>query len=100
MAGIYILFLFVVLLLPQLYPVTAVSVQIRPGSYYIVLTRQTTLNYAPICIGIVTIVSLVGWILPFGLGGRYWFKGPKKTIEMDESRQAVSNQQEEPIHLQ
>jgi len=99
-AGIYILFLFVVLLLPQLYPVTAVSVQIRPGSYYIVLTRQTTLNYAPICIGIVTIVSLVGWVLPFGLGGRYWFKGPKKTIEMDASRQAVLMQQEKPTHPQ
>ncbi|KAK0919999.1 hypothetical protein LTR91_005298 [Friedmanniomyces endolithicus] len=99
-AGIYILFLFVVLLLPQLYPVTAVSTQSRPSGCDIVLTRQTTLNYAPICIGIVTIVSLVGWILPFGLGGRYWFKGPKKTIEMDESRQVVSKQQEEPIHLQ
>lgn len=38
------------------------------------------MNYAPICIGIVTIVSLVGWILPFGLGGRHWFTGPKRTV--------------------
>ncbi|KAF1990208.1 amino acid or gaba permease [Aulographum hederae CBS 113979] len=63
-AGLYIMFLFIVLLLPQIYPVTA-----------------ETLNYAPICIGIVTIISLVGWFMPFGLGGRYWFKGPKRTIE-------------------
>ncbi|KAB5585165.1 amino acid or gaba permease [Coniochaeta sp. 2T2.1] len=30
-----------------------------------------TLNYAPVCIGIVTVMSLVGWVLPFGLGGRH-----------------------------
>lgn len=62
-SGLYIMFQFVVLLLPQLYPVTA-----------------ETLNYAPICIGIITIVSLIGWILPFGLGGRHWFTGPKRTL--------------------
>ncbi|KAK2605616.1 hypothetical protein N8I77_008442 [Diaporthe amygdali] len=67
-SALYIMFLFVVLLLPQLYPVTA-----------------ETLNYAPICIAIVTIVSLVGWVLPFGLGGRYWFEGPKRTIDEDSS---------------
>ncbi|KAL1880073.1 hypothetical protein Daus18300_001436 [Diaporthe australafricana] len=65
---LYILFLFTVLLLPQLYPITA-----------------ETLNYAPICIAIVTIISLVGWILPFGLGGRHWFEGPKRTIDDDSS---------------
>ncbi|KAH8902832.1 amino acid or gaba permease [Coniochaeta sp. PMI_546] len=63
-AILYIMLLFSVLLLPQLYPVT-----------------KETLNYAPVCIGIVTIVSLVGWVLPFGLGGRHWFTGPKRTIE-------------------
>ncbi|KAH8892570.1 amino acid or gaba permease [Thozetella sp. PMI_491] len=63
-SGLYIMFLFVVLLLPQLYPIT-----------------KETLNYAPICIGIVTIVSLLGWVLPFGLGGMHWFKGPRRTIE-------------------
>ncbi|KAK4539886.1 hypothetical protein LTR36_010280 [Oleoguttula mirabilis] len=62
-SGLYIMFLFCVLLLPQLYPVTAMS-----------------LNYAPICIGIVTIISVVGWVLPFGLGGMHWFAGPKRTI--------------------
>lgn len=61
---LYIMFQFVVLLLPQLYPVTA-----------------ETLNYAPICIGIVSLVSLAGWWMPFGLGGRYWFTGPKRTID-------------------
>lgn len=44
------------------------------------------MNYAPICIGIVTIVSLVGWVLPFGLGARYWFKGPRRTIEEEDSK--------------
>ncbi|KAH8780967.1 amino acid or gaba permease, partial [Diaporthe sp. PMI_573] len=62
-SALYIMFIFVVLTLPQLYPVTAQN-----------------LNYAPICIAIVTIISLVGWILPFGLGGRYWFEGPRRTI--------------------
>lgn len=61
---LYIMFQFVVLLLPQIYPVTA-----------------ETLNYAPICIGIVSLVSLAGWWLPFELGGRYWFTGPKRTID-------------------
>jgi hypothetical protein len=29
----------------------------------------------------VTIISLAGWVLPFGFGGRHWFTGPKRTIE-------------------
>ena len=70
MASVYISFLFVVLLLPQLYPVTA-----------------QTLNYAPICIGAITIVSVVGWIFP-KWGGRHWFKGPIKTITDEELRSA------------
>jgi len=45
-ASVYISFLFAVLLLPQLYPVMA-----------------QTLNYAPICIGAITIVSVVGSFL-------------------------------------
>ncbi|KAK5449690.1 hypothetical protein LTS15_008765 [Exophiala xenobiotica] len=61
-ATLYISFLFVVLLLPQLYPVDS-----------------ETLNYAPICIGIISIVSLGGWFLP-RWGGRHWFEGPIKTI--------------------
>lgn len=65
-ASCWIMFLFVVLLLPQLYPVDA-----------------DTLNYAPICIGIITIVSLVGWFFPVW-GARHWFEGPIKTITEQE----------------
>ena len=71
-ASLYIAFLFVVLLLPQIYPVTA-----------------QTLNYSPICIGIITIVSLVGWFMPFGWGGRHWFKGPAHTIKAEDLVGAV-----------
>lgn len=87
---LYIGFQFCVLLLPQVYPVTAVrlllllllSRWISSRRYTeLCLPLQETLNYAPICIGIVTIISLVGWILPFGLGGRTWFTGPKRTID-------------------
>lgn len=80
-AGLYIMFLFVVLLLPQLYPVDAVSYNSSAPPWLSTHFEQETLNYAPICIGIVSIISLVGWIFPFGLGGMYWFKGPKKTID-------------------
>jgi hypothetical protein len=38
-------------------------------------------------IGAITIISLVGWVLPFGLGGMHWFKGPARTI----SEQDVAN---------
>ena len=69
-ATCYISFLFSVLVLPQLYPVDA-----------------NTLNYAPICIGIITIISLGGWFFPVW-GGRYWFQGPIKTITEEELRNA------------
>ena len=46
-ASVYISFLFAALLLLQLYPVTA-----------------QTLNYALICIGAITIVSVADWIFP------------------------------------
>jgi hypothetical protein len=79
-AGLYIMFLFVVLLLPQLYPVDAVSatwfVFGEEGLYF-----AGNIELRPICIGIVSVISLVGWILPFGLGGMHWFSGPKNTIE-------------------
>ena len=65
-ASVYISFLFAALLLPQLYLVPA-----------------QTLNYAPICIGAITIVSVVGRIFP-KQGGRHWFKGPIKTITDEE----------------
>ncbi|KAG4425323.1 hypothetical protein IFR04_001473 [Cadophora malorum] len=68
----YITFLVIVLLMPQLYPVTA-----------------ETLNYAPIMIGGISIISLVGWWLPFGYGGRVWFKGPQRTITVEEVESGV-----------
>ncbi len=68
----YISFLFVVLCLPQIYPVTA-----------------QTFNYAPVMIGGVTILTIVGWIFPFGLGGRYWYHGPKRTISENEVSRAT-----------
>jgi amino acid transporter len=61
-ASLWIMFLFAVLLLPQLYPVDA-----------------NTLNYAPICIGIISIISLGGWFFP-KWGAKNWFNGPVKTI--------------------
>ena len=67
-SGLYILFLFAVLVLPQLYPVNA-----------------NTLNYAPICIGIITIISLGAWFLPVW-GARNWFQGPIKTITEEQMR--------------
>jgi len=66
-ASIWIGFLTVILLLPQVYPVTA-----------------QTLNYAPIMIGAITLLSFGGWVLPFGYGGMSWFKGPQKTINEED----------------
>ena len=69
-ATLWVSFLFVVLMLPQLYPVDA-----------------QTLNYAPICIGIISILSLGGWFFPkYGAKRRY--KGPIKTITAEELRSA------------
>lgn len=65
-ATAYILFLFAALVLPQLYPV-----------------NSETLNYAPICIGIISTVSLVGWFFP-RWGAMHWFQGPIKTITEQE----------------
>jgi len=30
------------------------------------------------------VISVVGWILPFGFGGMFWFKGPQKTINEED----------------
>lgn len=49
---------------------------------------QQTLNYAPVMIGGITIIVLLGWFMPFGLGGRSWLKGPKRTISELEVQQA------------
>ena len=47
-----------------------------------------TLNYAPIMIGGISIISLLGWCLP-KWGGRHWFKGPQKTITEEEINEAT-----------
>lgn len=60
---LWIIFLSIILLLPQVFPVTL-----------------QTLNYSPVCLGIVTSVSVIGWVFPFGWGGRHWFKGPTQTM--------------------
>jgi amino acid transporter len=65
-ATAWILFLFAALVLPQLYPVDS-----------------QTLNYAPICIGIISFISLAGWFFP-KWGAMYWFEGPIKTITEQE----------------
>ena len=56
------------------------------------------MNYAPICIGIVTVISLVGWVLPFGLGGMYWFSGPKRTIEEEDSKNTGETVKEDEMY--
>lgn len=67
----------VVLLLPQVYPVTG-----------------ETLNYAPIMIGGISIISLVGWLFP-KYGGRHWFEGPKRTISVEEVEGATVMEKDE-----
>ena len=47
----------VVFVLPTLYPVTS-----------------TTLNYAPIAVGVVLVGTLVVWVLPF-IGAHKWYLG-------------------------
>ncbi|KAI4192001.1 MAG: hypothetical protein LQ348_003307 [Seirophora lacunosa] len=73
---LWLTFLSIVLLFPQVFPVT-----------------PQTLNYSPICLGIVTSISVIGWVLPFGWGGRYWFKGPANTLSAAQS-EALDDQSE------
>lgn len=40
-------------------------------------------------IGAITLISLVGWVFPFGLGGKYWFKGPQTTITDEDVLEAT-----------
>ncbi|KAH8647445.1 amino acid or gaba permease [Tricladium varicosporioides] len=79
-SSLYISFLVVVLLLPQVFPVTG-----------------KTLNYAPIMIGGISFVSLLGWVLPLGFGGRGWFKGPQRTISEEEIISARVEGEEEVV---
>ncbi|KAJ3335200.1 hypothetical protein HDU93_006204, partial [Gonapodya sp. JEL0774] len=62
----WISLLFVCLCLPQLYPVNA-----------------TNLNYAPVIIGGITIISIVSW----QLSGKHWFKGPQRLISVEEAEE-------------
>jgi amino acid transporter len=57
------LFAVVMFILPQVYPVTAAS-----------------LNYAPVAVGVVLLVAGGWWVL----GARRWFDGPRKTVEDEE----------------
>lgn len=66
-SSLWIGFLVIILLLPQVFPVTA-----------------QTLNYAPIMIGAITLLSFGGWVLPFGYGGMSWFEGPQRTINEED----------------
>lgn len=56
---------------------------------------QQTLNYCPVVIGSITIIAFGAWLFPFGIGARYWFKGPKKTISDVEVRQAIVKEDHE-----
>jgi len=49
---------------------------------------QQTLNYCPVVIGSIAVIAIGGWLFPFGLGGRHWFTGPKRTISELEVMQA------------
>lgn len=80
-ACLYILFLISVLVLPQLYPVTV-----------------ETLNYAPITIGIVTVLSAGGWLFP-KWGAMYWFEGPKKTIQAEEERAVEAERRASAVRM-
>jgi hypothetical protein len=40
----------------------------------------TTLNYAPVAVGIVLVGTLLVWILPCGLGAKDWFRGGRHTL--------------------
>lgn len=84
-SSVWICYLFAVLLLPQVYPVTGVSCYPLMFPAMTNIQVQKTLNYAPVMIGSITLISLIGWVFPFGLGGRYWFKGPQKTITESET---------------
>lgn len=63
---IWIAFLFVVFCLPQRYPVTS-----------------QTLNYAPVMIGAISLLSIVAWVLPV-IGGMHWYHGPVSTYSADQ----------------
>ncbi len=56
---------------PQVYPVTS-----------------TSLNYAPVAVGVVLVASVGWWVVD----ARKWFKGPKRTVvDEEEAFKAVDS---------
>ncbi|KAF1346918.1 hypothetical protein BDV97DRAFT_378545 [Delphinella strobiligena] len=71
---------------------SAAATAIVNFSYLIpILARHSighqSLNYAPIIVAGISLVSLGGWFAPFKLGARYWFQGPRRTISEAELRE-------------
>ncbi|KAK9801877.1 hypothetical protein WJX73_006005 [Symbiochloris irregularis] len=61
---LYVLFITAVFIMPTAFPVDS-----------------TTLNWAPVAVGIVLVWSFGYWYLPF-IGARHWFKGPPVASEV------------------
>lgn len=61
---VWISVLFVVLCLPQYYPVTA-----------------ATFNFAPVMIGFITLLAFISWFA----WGRKWFTGPQRLVSHEEA---------------
>lgn len=63
-ACLWVAFLTVIFVLPNVYPVT-----------------YETLNYAPVAVGIVLFGALGAWVLPCGWGAKDWFRGEKHNLD-------------------
>ncbi|KAK9918140.1 hypothetical protein WJX75_001594 [Coccomyxa subellipsoidea] len=63
-AILWVSFITIIFVLPNVYPVT-----------------YQTLNYAPVAVGIVLFGALFAWILPCGFGAKDWFKGCRQTLD-------------------
>ncbi|KAF6254993.1 amino acid/polyamine transporter I [Scenedesmus sp. NREL 46B-D3] len=63
----------IMFVLPQVYPVTAA----------VSAAAASSLNYAPVAVGLVLCVSLGWWFAD----ARKWFTGPRKTVEEEEDGQ-------------
>lgn len=67
-AFVYLCFACVIFMLPYLYPVTAEN-----------------LNYAPVTVGAVLVISITWWVL----GANKWFTGPRRNTDSDEEEVEV-----------
>lgn len=80
----YIFFENGVLLLPEDWPVKAVSLALRLlGCIQLMTARQNTCNYAPVLIGISALSITIGWWFP-RWGARHWFRGSRITLDTDD----------------